>query len=45
MTAVFMAWGKTPEKRDMLKICSRSGVMQSETYLKNPADKISWQQE
>ena len=45
MTAVFMAWGKTPERRDMLTICSRSGIMQSETFLKNPAGKISRQQE
>ena len=45
MTSVLVAWGKTPERRDMLKICSRSGVMQSETYLKNVAGKISWLQQ
>ena len=29
----------------MFTICSRSGVMPSETFLKNPAGKISRQQE
>ena len=29
MTAVFPACRKTPERRDMLTICSRSGVTQS----------------
>ena len=45
MTAVLMASGKTPERRDMLTICCRSGIMQSETFLKNPAGKISRLQE
>ena len=45
MTAVLMAWGKTAERRDIVILCSRSGVMQSETFLKNPAGKISRQQE
>ena len=45
ITAVFMACRKTPERRDMLTICSRSGVMLSETVLKNPAGNISRQQE
>ena len=45
MTVVFMAWGKTPEGRYMLTICSRYGIVQSETFLKNHAGKISRQQE
>ena len=36
MAAVFMAWAETPERRDMLKMCSRSGVMQSETFFEEP---------
>ena len=34
----------TEAVRDVLSICSRSVVMQSETFLKNPAGKISRQQ-
>ena len=45
MIAVFMAPGKIPERREVLTICIRSGVMQSETFLKNPAGKISRQQQ
>ena len=35
MTAGLMAWGKTPERRDVLTICNRSGIMHSETFLKH----------
>ena len=45
MTAGFMAQVKTPERTDMLTICSRSGVSRSEPGVKNPAGKISRQQE
>ena len=41
MIAVFMARGKTAERGDLFIMHSRSGVMQSETFLKNPAGKIS----
>ena len=45
MNAVFTAWGKTPERRDMLTTCSISGVMQSKTFLKKPAGEIYMQLE